>query len=179
MIICFMGKTSSGKNTLSDIISKDLNIPQAISTTTRPRRANETQDKEYHFITKEEFDKLDFIERREYKVYDGSIWYYGYTKDEFNHDNCIAIVDVDGYKELSKYFGEDKVVPFLIYSSEDKLRERLKLRGDNPKEINRRLADDHYKFKDFIESGNYYKICNEHDIELAAQEIKTILNKLL
>ena len=179
MIICLIGKTSVGKNTLADIISKETNIPQAISTTTRPMRKGETQHKEYHFMSEEEFHKLDFIETREYKVYDGSIWYYGYQVDEFKHDNCIAIVDVDGFYSLREYFGEDKVVPFFIYASEDTLRKRLKLRGDDPKEINRRLQDDESKFSNFIESKEYYKICNDSsEIESALQEMKWALKKL-
>lgn len=179
MIICLIGKTSSGKNTISDLLSLSYNIPQAISTTTRPMRKGETQDKEYHFITKEEFDKRDFIETREYQVYNGDTWYYGYEKNEFNHDNCIAIVDVQGYYSLREYFG-DIVIPFFIYASEDTLRKRLKLRGDNPQEINRRLEDDEVKFKNFIDSNDYYKICNDSDdINLAVKEIKGILNKLL
>ena len=179
MIICLIGKTSSGKDTLANAISKELNIPISISTTTRPMRPNETQHKEYHFISEEEFHKLDFIETREYKVYDGSTWYYGYQVEEFSHDNCIAIVDVDGFYSLREYFGEDKVVPFFIYASENTLRRRLKLRGDNPQEINRRLSDDGIKFKDFIDSHNYYKICNEDSIDLAVEEIKIILNNVL
>lgn len=179
MIICLIGKTSSGKNTISDLLSSNYNIPQAISTTTRPMRKGETQDKEYHFITKEEFDKRDFIETREYQVYNGDTWYYGYEKDEFNHDNCIAIVDVQGYYSLREYFG-DIVIPFFIYASEDTLRKRLKLRGDNPQEIDRRLEDDTIKFKNFIQSKDYYKICNDsNDVNLAVKEIKGILNKLL
>ena len=179
MIICLIGKTSSGKNTISDLLSSNYNIPQAISTTTRPMRKGETQDKEYHFITKEEFDKRDFIETREYQVYNGDTWYYGYEKDEFNHDNCIAIVDVQGYYSLREYFG-DIVIPFFIYASEDTLRKRLKLRGDNPQEIDRRLEDDEVKFKNFIDSNDYYKICNDSDdINLAIQELEGILKKLL
>ena len=179
MIICLIGKTSSGKNTISDLLSSNYNIPQAISTTTRPMRKGETQDKEYHFITKEEFDKRDFIETREYQVYNGDTWYYGYEKNEFNHDNCIAIVDVQGYYSLREYFG-DIVIPFFIYASEDTLRKRLKLRGDNPQEIDRRLEDDEVKFKNFIDSNDYYKICNDSDdINLAIQELEGILKKLL
>lgn len=179
MIICLIGKTSSGKNTISDLLTTRCNIPQAISTTTRPMRKGEKQDKEYHFITKEEFDKRDFIETREYQVYNGDTWYYGYEKNEFNHDNCIAIVDVQGYFSLKDYFG-DIVIPFYIYASEDTLRKRLILRGDDPQEIDRRLSDDEIKFKDFIQSKDYYKICNDsNDINLAVQEIEGIIKKLL
>lgn len=177
-LICFIGKTSSGKTTLAEIISQELDLHLAISTTTRPIRPNET-GQEYHFITDEEFNKLDFIEKREYKVYNNDIWYYGYTTDEFNHDNCIAIVDVQGFYSLRDHFGKDKVIPFYIYANEDILRMRLKDRGDNPLEINRRLEDDNEKFKSFIDSHDYYKICNEDSLDQSIEEIKSILNKIL
>lgn len=177
MIINFVGKSSSGKSSLAELLSKELNIPLAISTTTRPIRTTE-KGNEYHFISEEEFHKLDFVEKREYKVYDGSTWYYGYEKKEFNHDNCIAIVDPQGNKELIKYFGENNVITFYIYSSDKTRIERLTKRGDNLLEVNRRLLDDDLKFFDFIDSNEYYKICNEENIQFAINEIKLILYKL-
>ena len=177
MIINFVGKSSVGKTVLAEKISNQLNIPLAISTTTRPIRPTE-KGNEYHFISEEEFHKLDFVEEREYKVYDDSIWYYGYEKKEFEHDNCIAIVDPHGNKELIKYFGKDNVVTFYIYSSDETRIKRLTERGDNPLEIDRRLHDDDLRFKSFIESKEYYKICNEDSLDLALHEIKLILSKL-
>ena len=177
MIINFVAKTASGKTVLAEEISKQLNIPLAISTTTRPIRPTE-KGNEYHFISEEEFHKLDFVEKREYKVYDGSVWYYGYEKKEFEHDNCIAIVDPYGNQELIKYFGKENVITFFIYASDETRIERLRQRGDNPLEITRRLSDDELKFKKFIESKEYYKICNEDSLYLAINEIKLILNKL-
>ena len=41
----------------------------------------------------------------------------------------------------------------------------------------RRFAADERDFKEFIESHNYYKICNEHGIDLAAQEIEGVLKR--
>ena len=175
-IICLMGYTSSGKDTIATQLSNKLNIRKATSCTTRPMRKGEQQDREYHFLTDEEFDKRDFLETREYKVYDGSIWRYGYTKDEFNED-CIAIVDVGGYETLKEYFG-DNVIPFFIYADKETLLKRLKERGDNKLEIKRRLEDDEIKFKEFIENKQYYKICNNYGVELAVNEIVSILNSI-
>ena len=41
----------------------------------------------------------------------------------------------------------------------------------------RRFAADERDLKEFIESRNYYKICNEYGIDLAVQEIEGVLKR--
>ena len=55
MIIVLIGRMSVGKDTVLNTIHDKTNIPILISHTTRPMRAGETNHKEYHFITKDEF----------------------------------------------------------------------------------------------------------------------------
>ena len=75
MIYCILGMTGTGKTTLAREVSKKLKIPIIISYTSRPIREGEQQDVDYHYVDNKYFDdnKDDFIEMREYEVYDGSI----------------------------------------------------------------------------------------------------------
>ena len=41
----------------------------------------------------------------------------------------------------------------------------------------RRFAADEEDFKDFIESHNYYKVCNEYSIDSAVEEIEGALKR--
>ena len=41
----------------------------------------------------------------------------------------------------------------------------------------RRFAADEEDFKDFIESHNYYKVCNENGIDSAVEEIEGVLKR--
>ena len=177
-IFCLMGKSASGKDTLAKAINKEIGIPIAVSCTTRPMRVGEVQHREYHFLTEEEFHQKEFVEKREYHVYNGDTWHYGYTKDEFEED-CIAIVDVEGYETLKDYFGEENVYAFYIYADEQTLIKRLIKRGDNPKEIKRRLDDDDIRFNNFIDEvifgGEHCMINNNYELADAVNELKTLI----
>ena len=184
-IICLIGKSGSGKDTIIQKLRADLKIPIAISFTSRPMRSGEIQDLTYHFVSDSYFEdnKAKFIEQRLYKVInqDGTkgIWRYGLTEESFEEGTNLVIVDVNGYKALRKYFGRDNVLPFFIHCSDATRLNRLIGRGDmnNPLEVTRRLEADERDFKEFIESRNYYKICNEHGIDLAVQEIEGVLKR--
>lgn len=184
-IVCLIGKSGSGKDTIVQKLHADLKIPIAISFTSRPMRSGEMQDLTYHFVSDSYFEdnKEKFIEQRIYKTYgkDGNIefWKYGLTEESFEEGNNLVIVDVNGYKALREYFGKQNVLPFFIYCSDTTRLNRVLLRGDgtNELELMRRFAADEEDFKEFIESRNYYKICNEYGIDLAVEEIEGILKR--
>ena len=184
-IVCLIGKSGSGKDTIIQKLHVDLNIPIAISFTSRPMRPGEIQDLTYHFVSDSYFEdnKEKFIEQRIYKTYgkDGNVefWKYGLTEESFEEGNNLVIVDVNGYKALREYFGRENVLPFFIHCSDTTRLNRVLLRGDgaNKLEIMRRFAADEEDFKDFIESRNYYKVCNEYSIDLAVEEIEGVLKR--
>ena len=139
MIYCILGMSGTRKTTIARRVAKELKIPLVISYTSRPIRSGETQDVDYHYVDNKHFDenKDDFIEMREYEVYDGSIWKYGYKKSSFNDKNkdYLVVIETEGYKAFKNYFGKDKIKPILINSQIGDLYLRLQKRGDNPKEI--------------------------------------------
>ena len=184
-IICLIGKSGSGKDTIVQKLHADLKIPIAISFTSRPMRPGEMQDLTYHFVSDNYFEenKGGFIEQRLYKVIneDGTkgIWRYGLTEESFEDGNNLVIVDVNGYKALRKYFGKQNVLPFFIHCSDSTRLNRVLLRGDgsNKLEVMRRFAADEEDFKDFIESRDYYKVSNESGIDSAVEEIEGVLKR--
>ena len=184
-IICLIGKSGSGKDTIVQKLHVDLKIPIAISFTSRPMRPGEMQDLTYHFVSDSYFEdnKEKFIEQRIYKTYgeDGNVefWKYGLTEESFEDKNNLVIVDVNGYKALREYFGRDNVLPFFIHCSDTTRLNRVLLRGDgsNKLEVMRRFSADEEDFKDFIESRNYYKVCNEKGIDSAVEEIEGVLKR--
>ena len=75
------GPSGSGKSTITKIVRDRLNIPLAISATTREKRNGEIEAKDYYFITKEEFEsKIDNNEFFEYANVHGN--YYGTLNSE-------------------------------------------------------------------------------------------------
>ena len=184
-IICLIGKSGSGKSTIEQKLCSDLKINHVISHTTRPPRKKELDGLDYHFVSDDYFEenKEEFIEQRLYKVInkDGTkgIWRYGLHRNSIKEGLNVVVIDVNGYKALRVYFGKQNVLPFFIHCSDSTRLNRVLLRGDgsNKLEVMRRFAADERDFKEFIESRNYYKICNEHGIDLAVQEIEGILKR--
>ena len=181
MIYCILGMTGTGKTTLAREVSKKLKIPIIISYTSRPMREREQQDVDYHYVDNKHFDnnKDDFIEMREYEVYDGSIWKYGYKKSDFSDKNkdYLVVIETDGFKAFKEYFGRDKLKPILINSQIGDLYLRLQKRGDNEKEIERRINDDMQKFKIFSETEEHENVYNYYDLNFAVKQLMRKIKK--
>ena len=184
-IICLIGKSGSGKSTIEQKLCSDLKINHVVSHTTRPPRKEELEGLDYFFCSDYYFEeeRENFIEQRLYKVInkDGTkaIWRYGLHRNNVKEGLNVVVVDPNGYKALRKFFGRDNVLPFFIHCSDTTRLNRILLRGDgsNKLEVMRRFEADEKDFKEFIESRNYYKICNEYGIDLAVQEIEGILKR--
>lgn len=183
-IIAILGLSCAGKDTIIEKLSYETKIPIIVPHTTRPMREHELNELQYNFVSDNFFEenKERFIEQRIYKVKNKnnstSIWRYGIHEDSVQEGINLVIVDPPGLKDLIKYYGKENIIPFYIFATDETRMDRLKKRGDfnNPMEVKRRFNDDNERFKEFIQSKDYYKICNDsNDINLAVQEIKGIL----
>ena len=171
-IYCIQGLTSSGKTTITERVSKELNIPVLISHTTRPiREGIEENGKTYHFVDNNFFNENEFLEQRLYHTEYG-VWKYGLHISELqNKPYSLFIVDRQGYEELQDKLGEDKLVSIFIEVSEEELKRRNKLRGDCPKEFSRRLKSDIEEFKGHISD---YIVYNDN-LEDTVKKVKEII----
>lgn len=156
-IITITSPSSAGKDSiLNAVLRVNTNIKPIISTTSRPMREGEIQDKDYHFKSYQEvkqmLDNNEFIEHRSYKVANGEEWLYGIHKSEINlssDETKIVIVDYTGLKELQKYCYENDI-DITSYYIECNPRERLLRSLKRESSINdlgviemcRRLIDD-------------------------------------
>ena len=181
IIYCVLGISGTGKSTIAREVSKKLNIPIVVSYTSRPIRPNEQEGIDYHYVDNKHFDDNfdDFIEMREYTVFDGSVWKYGYKKSDLNTENghYLVVIDPGGYRSLKQYFGNELVKPILIDSRMDDVLNRINKRGDNPDEIVRRINDDLMKFTNFIEDENPEIVRNTQNNRYAVQQVTTIIRK--
>ena len=80
-IFAIQGFTSSGKDSITSRVSKELNIPILVSHTTRPPRTGEINGISYHFVDDDFFNENDFLEQRLYNTEYG-IWRYGLHKSD-------------------------------------------------------------------------------------------------
>ncbi|MDD5314324.1 MAG: guanylate kinase [Bacteroidales bacterium] len=145
--LIFSAPSGAGKSTVVNHLMETFpRLDFSITATTRPRRGNEENGKEYYFISREEF--LDLIEKDAFveweEVYKDR--YYGTLKLELEriwNGNKVAVFDVDvkGGINLKKKFGRSALSVFIAPPSLEVLRERLTRRGtDSAGAIEERLA---------------------------------------
>lgn len=167
-MICLVGKTASGKDTvLKELVNSGMKT--AVSHTTRPMRNGEVDGVTYHFVTAEKFHELEsedyFAETTYYDVATKERWFYGCSKKELFEDsfNKVVILNPHGIETLFNKLSLMKLTTWFIVHldcSEDIIKERLVKRGDNPDEANRRIVADN---KDFENVNKYVNltICND------------------
>ena len=150
-MLILMGKTASGKNLVIDQLVEKYHFSPIITYTTRPMRKNEKQDVTYHFISTDEFiEKINngfFAEWKDYVTNDG-IWYYGTALDDCMNasDKDVIILTPDGVRDLKN--NDVNLIVVYLYSNLKTIRHRLKFRGDDLKEVERRISSDIKDFKD-------------------------------
>ncbi len=160
MIRIYFGKSASGKDTFLKKSVK-CGMKPIVSYTTRPKRVGEVEGVDYHFVTAEEFSKLNLLEQRSYNVKvngKDDTWYYGSPQVDPTKDH-VAVVDIKGLKLYIDTYGAENIEPIYVYT-DDKVREdRAKLRGSfDQTEWNRRAVDDDKVFSPdkLLELCEYY-----------------------
>lgn len=158
-IFCFIGKSSSGKDTIFRIISNDMpQLIEVIPYTTRPIREGETEGIEYHFVTNEKFNQMlldgQIIEYRTYHTVHGPWTYFTSSQNiDLEYNDYIIINTLEGYNSLRKYYNDNTVIPIYI-QVEDGIRLQRALEREknqeNPKfnELCRRFLADQDDFSE-------------------------------
>lgn len=164
IILC--GQSAVGKTEIAKKLSMKYDITKVVTTTTRPIRKGEINDKDYHFVTKEKFLLLKnqdaFIETTEYN---GN--YYGCTKDEVKLDR-VVILEPNGVKNFLK-LNDPSIIVIVLSAKEETRRKRMMSRGDSKEDIDRRIKGDKEHFKDLsfansiidTENKTIEQICDE------------------
>lgn len=166
MNIILTGPMASGKNTLAKYLEENYGIERIKTVTTRPKRPGEADD-EYIFLSQDQFDELaeadKFAEKYTYDASFGKCSYgsliesYQHYSDMFDEDKLI-ILDTSGIVQLT--YRVDDIVHKEISFKEGFLVVRLDTpdyicslraakRGDDEKEIIRRIRTDKDKFTNF------------------------------
>lgn len=182
------GSTASSKDTTLNELSNRGVIKTLLSTTTRPIRATEKQGREYNFITEEEFNKKEYIEKRVYKVANGDTWYYGLSYDEIfkcynNVGNYAVIVDVQGMRTIKEYINRTfkdsiEVITIMLqasyYTRLSRYLNRDKITDDMVKEAIRRINADMNEIEPFTNEYDIVLRSENNDLERNVKIIKSL-----
>ena len=179
-IIIISSPSGAGKTTLCKmILKKTKNIILSISFTSRSKRLNEVDGKDYFFVSKEKFLKLKennyFIEScNNFNNYYGSP-----IKNIKNANslNCNILFDIDwkGARKIRNKFKKTDIIDiFILPPSVKELRKRLVKRGrDTNKEISLRLS---YALEEIKHYNEYKYVLINQNIHNTAKDIIDIIN---
>ena len=146
-IVIISSPSGAGKTTLCKMLIKKINnINLSISFTSRNKRLNEVNGKDYFFVTKNKFIKLNkqnfFIETAfNFGNYYGSP-YKNLNKSKIGQNNLLFDIDWKGARKIRKKIKKENIIDFFILPpSVKELKKRLIKRGrDNKKDIDLSLS---------------------------------------
>ena len=181
-LIVLSSPSGGGKTTLAKHLMKIRpELKFSISATTRKKRANEIEGKDYYFLSKDEFaEKIKNNELVEYEEIFGN--YYGTMRSEVErnlHHNNILIFDVDvkGALNLKELYPEESLIIFVSPPDIETLRKRLTNRKtESNEEITIRLKRAEMEMK---LSEDFDEIIINDKLENAFKDIEKIAEKYL
>ncbi|MDB4133769.1 guanylate kinase [Flavobacteriaceae bacterium] len=183
-LIIIAAPSGSGKTTIvKELLSlEELNLGFSISLTTRVKRDNEINGKDYHFVSvsdfKEKIRNNDFIEWEE--VYKNI--YYGTTKSEIKRlnieeKNIVFDMDVVGGLNVKTQFPNTSISIFIKPPGLIELKRRLiNRKTESQKSIEFRIDK---ATKELEYSDKYDFVIINDNLELAIKEIKEIIYQFI
>ncbi len=190
-IICLMGRSATGKDTIFKRLLEDprLGLCKIIPYTTRPIREGERNGVEYFFTDEDGFLALRsegrIIEDRAYHTVHG-LWRY-FTVDDAQlqeeEKNYIMIGTLEAYRKLQAYFGPRRLVPVMI-ELEDGVRLQRALDRERTQEApryeemcRRYLADCQDFSEEKIRAAGICRRFRNDDLEQCLEEIRMYLTE--
>ena len=188
-IFIFCGECATGKSSVEIALQKKFN--RVLSYTTREKRSNEEEGKDYFFVTDETFEKMSqegkFLEQTSYNV-SGKILKYGLPKTGFSDDvPNIIVLNPHGVNQIFKTEPEmmKKGIVFLFKSKLSTRIDRYLNRENSSKKyenLAQRIKQDSLDFEDFEEflksmAIDYLPIFNEGvTLQIFIKHIEELIN---
>jgi guanylate kinase len=179
LMLVLSSPSGAGKTTLSrGLLANETNIVLSVSATTRKKRPNESEGRDYFFVSRDAFDAA--IEADEFLEY-ATVFDHLYGTPKKPVMDALAagqdvLFDIDwqGTQQLKERAREDLVSVFVLPPTHDELERRLRIRAQDSEDVVRKrmskAADEisHWPEYDYV-------IVND-DLALAQARIKAILD---
>lgn len=183
-LIVFSAPSGSGKTTIVKHLLNATELPLSfsISAASREARSNETDAKDYYFLSLADFKAKiandEFLEFEE--VYPNN--FYGTLKSEIERiwttgKSVIFDIDVIGGLNIKKQFPTETLAIFVQPPSKEELEKRLRGRAtESDEKIAMRLAK---ADKELATAPNFDAIITNDNLDIAKQEAFQLITKFL
>ena len=159
VLLCLIGRSASGKDTLANKLCEKAGLKQIISYTTRERRENEGDT--HIFITNEQYDALEqsgqiaaFTKIGQYR--------YCCTIDQL-YSNDVYVIDYDGINHLRKMNLPNLHLVTVFINVPDDIREEraLNKRKDDRAQWRTRNLAERDQFRNMLRNADFdYAVSN-------------------
>lgn len=172
VLICLMGKTASGKDTLANKLCERAGLRQIVSYTTRERRTNEGDT--HIFITEEEYQSLEnsgqiatFTQIGQYK--------YCCTVDQL-YENDVYIIDPIGIQHLRELnLPNIRLVTVYVNTPDDVRKDRaINKRGDDKFAFMKRDMAEREQFRAMLRNSDFDYAVSNVDVAKAYSVLRWI-----
>ncbi len=178
-LIIISSPSGAGKTTLCKLLIKKMkNINLSISYTSRNKRLNEIDGRDYFFVSKKKFE---FLKKKNFFIETATNFnnLYGspfrnITLSKKRKQHILFDIDWKGARKIRKNYKREDILDFFILPpSKTELKRRLIKRGrDNNKEINLRLS---YAIDEMKHFNEYKYVLINEKVQKTVNEIKKII----
>ena len=176
--IIILGTTCAGKGTvIKKLLAKDKNLALSISYTSRAKRDGEVDGVDYHFISRDKFEKR--IQKGEFLEYAKVRYgeYFGTAKKDVQKlletgKDVILEIDVQGAQQIKEMFPETILI-FIMAPSMNEVKRRIKARGKETKEqiLDRFIT----AYREINEIPKYNYVVVNDNLDDAVKKVEAIL----
>ncbi len=175
-LVVVSGPSGAGKTSVCRALKKYPGVVFSVSATTRPQRPGERDGVDYHFVSREEFERRvadgEFVESAQYGDY-----HYGTPRAPMVEalaagEVFVLEIDVQGTRQL-RDAGVEGLFLFVVPPGKDVMRQRLIDRGtDSADEIEQRLA---IGGEELLAADLYDRVIVNEDLDRTIGEIADII----
>jgi guanylate kinase len=179
ILLVVSGPSGVGKGTVIDgLLARHPEVRVSVSYTTRRPRPGEVEGRDYHFVSKEEFERLRAAgELLEWAVVHEDLC-YGTPRRPVEEalgrgEDMVLEIDYQGARAVRRLLPHHTVLTFIAPPSWEALRWRLQKRHtEQPEEVAKRLASAQ---REIAHMNMYHYIIVNDDLTAAVDQLEAVL----